>query len=244
MKSKLTITVASILSVLVGVGFAAWVISNPNVKESQDGTITAEGVEDKSYSLKATIADNDKAIIFGAPETMDKTGAWLTAGTGTKTEDLTAKLTLTLNYKDWAYVPTEFFVTMKAKKDNAEDTVFTGLVSNKYITNPKITYGSTNVAVTMNGNAVKIPKTAFTGFNDTDTTTDKSVSLDITIAFGWGEHFKVGTENVNPYIFYSQEGKTYENSHKDANTVLTAISGLSGVSYVVTIEGTTNVSGK
>lgn len=246
MKSKLTITVASILSVLVlvGVGFAAWVISNPSVKESQDGTITAEGVEDKSYTLKAVIADNDKAIVFGAPETMDKTGAWLTAGKGTKTEDLTAKLTLTLNYKDWAYVPTEFSVTMKSQKSaTVADTVFVDLVSKKYITDPKITYGSTDVPVTMNGDPVKIPKTAFTDYNDKDTTTDKSVTLDITIAFGWGEHFKVGTKNVNPYIFYSQEGKTYENSHEDANTVLTAISGLSGVSYVVTIEGTTNVSG-
>lgn len=57
MKSKLTITVASILSVLtlVGVGFAAWVISNPNVSADQTGTITAETVSDKSYTLEAVL---------------------------------------------------------------------------------------------------------------------------------------------------------------------------------------------
>lgn len=57
MKSKLTISIASILSVLVlvGVGFAAWVIINPNVKKDAAGNITAETVTDKSYTLDAQI---------------------------------------------------------------------------------------------------------------------------------------------------------------------------------------------
>ena len=82
MKSKLTITVASILSVLtlVGVGFAAWVISNPSVSADQNGTITAETVSDKSYTLEAVIAEGDK-IVFGAPAKMEAKNAWLTAST-------------------------------------------------------------------------------------------------------------------------------------------------------------------
>ena len=116
MKSKLTITVASILSVLVlvGVGFAAWVISNPDVNKEAESSITAETVSDKSYTLEATFATGEK-IVFGAPETMNTPNAWLTAD-GTAREDLTATLTLTLKYKDWSYVPTEFSVTMNAKK--------------------------------------------------------------------------------------------------------------------------------
>ena len=250
MKSKLTISIASILSVLVlvGVGFAAWVIINPNVKKEAESTITAETVTDKSYTLDAQIKGGE--IVFGAPETTIA-GAWLTNPTK---EDLTAKLTLTLNYKDWSVIPNEFSVTMKTKKGEANDTVFnslrdgtdsalTGTLANKnFIANPTITYGSTTATVTMNGAAVKIAKTAFPDYNATDTTTDKTVTLDITITFGWGTYFTVEKSVVNPYVFYN--GKDYEKTREEANTVINAIAQLNTVKYVVTIDGTTNVNGK
>lgn len=254
MKSKLTITVASILSVLtlVGVGFAAWVISNPSVSADQNGTITAETVSDKSYTLDAVIAADDK-IVFGAPAKMEAKNAWLTASTGTQTEDLSATLTLTLKYKDWNYVPLNFSVTMKSKKGGENDTVFGDLVSKNYITNPKISYPSGSETITkdvkMNGTAddvITIPNTAFTGINNEVTDTVKEATLEITIKFGWGTYFTVDGSVVNPYTFYN--GKDYSNENGvEANTVLTAISGLKDVSYTVTISGTTNtpnVSGK
>lgn len=268
MKSKLTISIASILSVLVlvGVGFAAWVIINPKVNKEVDGTITAETVTDKSYTLDAQITGGE--IVFGAPETMNNSNAWFTADDKTAKEDLTAKLTLTLNYKDWSVIPNEFSVTMKTKKGEAADTVFdslrdgtdpdlTGTLAKKnFIANPKITYGSTTTAdvttadVKMNGDAVKdavkIAKTAFKGYDTydaTDTTTEKTVTLDITITFGWGTYFTVeNTGVVNPYIFYN--GKNYEETRAEANTVINAIAKLKDVKYVVTIDGTTNVNGK
>lgn len=255
MKSKLTISIASILSVLVlvGVGFAAWVIINPNVHKEAESAITAETVTDKSYTLEATFAADEK-IVFGAPETMDNSKAWFTADDKTAKEDLTAKLTLTLNYKDWSVIPNEFSVTMKTKKGEANDTVFnslrdgtdktlTGALANKnFIANPKITYGSTTADVTMNGAAVKIAKTAFPDYNVTDTTTDKTVTLDITITFGWGTYFTVENTVVNPYVFYN--GKDYEKTREEANTVINAIAKLNTVKYVITIDGTTNVNGK
>ncbi len=251
MKSKLTITVASILSVLtlVGVGFAAWIISNPSVSADQNGTITAETVSDKSYTLEAKIDGGE--IVFGAPENMSADKPWLTAGAETQTEDLSATLTLTLKYKDWNYVPTNFSVTMKSKKGGVDDnTVFADLVSKNYITNPKISYpsGSTDTItndVEMNGatSTVTIPKTAFPGYDDKDITNEKDVTLVITITFGWGTYFTVDGSVVNPYTFYNK--KTYDKAiGTEANTVLTAISGLKDVSYTVTISGTTNVSGK
>lgn len=254
MKSKLTISIASILSVLVlvGVGFAAWVIINPNVNKEAESTITAETVTDKSYTLDAQITGGE--IVFGAPETMNNSNAWFTADDKTAKEDLTAKLTLTLNYKDWSVIPTEFSVTMKTKQGKDNDTVFnslrdgtdsalTGPLAKKnFIANPKITYGSTTADVTMNGDAVKIAKTAFKGYNATETTTDKTVTLDITITFGWGTYFTVENTVVNPYVFYN--GKDYEATRKEANTVINAIAKLNTVKYVVTIDGTTNVNGK
>lgn len=254
MKSKLTISIASILSVLVlvGVGFAAWVIINPNVKKDAAGNITAETVTDKSYTLDAQITGGE--IVFGAPETMNNSNAWFTADDKTAKEDLTAKLTLKLNYKDWSVIPNEFSVTMKTKKGEGDDvfnslrdgtdSALKGTLAKKnFIANPKITYGSTTADVTMNGAAVKIAKTAFPDYNATDTTTDKTVTLDITITFGWGSYFTVeNTGVVNPYVFYN--GKDYEKTREEANTVINAIAKLNTVKYVVTIDGTTNVNGK
>lgn len=254
MKSKLTISIASILSVLVlvGVGFAAWVIINPKVNKEAESTITAETVTDKSYTLEATFAADEK-IVFGAPETMDNSNAWFTADDKTAKEDLTAKLTLKLNYKDWSVIPNEFSVTMKTKKGEGDDVfnslrdgtdaALTGPLAKKnFIANPQITYGSTTATVTMNGAAVKIAKTAFPDYKENDTTTDKTVTLDITITFGWGTYFTVENTVVNPYVFYN--GKDYEATRKEANTVINAIAKLNTVKYVVTIDGTTNVNGK
>lgn len=258
MKSKLTITIASILSVLVlvGVGFAAWVITNPSVQAEKGGTITAETVSDKSYTLTATIAN--EAIVFGAPAEMKNDKAWLTAEAETQKEDLTATLTLTLTYKDWRVIPANFSVTMVTKKGEATDDTFASLRDGKYstltgtlanqnfIANPKITYRASGAAtdttdnVIMNGeNAVQIAKTAFTGYDEKAAGT---ATLAITINFGWGDYFKVGENNVNPYTFYNE--KKYEEFGAEANTVLTAISQLKDVNYVVTISGVTNVSGK
>ena len=265
MKSKLTITIASILSVLVlvGVGFAAWVIINPSVNKEAESTITAEGVTDKSYTLDAAFAADEK-IVFGAPKTMDNAKAWFTAEAGTETEDLTAKLTLTLKYKDWNVVPTEFSVTMKTKTATGEaDSVFSNLrdgtdadlgdLANKeknFIANPKIAYGSTTADVTMNGGvAVTIKKDEFkqSTSNSEEPTAEKTATLDITITFGWGTYFTVVESEsvsnvVNPYVFYNK--KNYEDARVEANNVINAIAKLNTVKYVVTISGTTNVSGK
>lgn len=233
MKSKLTITVASILSVLVlvGVGFAAWVISNPGVEKSQDGTITAEGVEDKSYTLDAVIAADDK-IVFGAPTTPDATFStpWLTNSTK---EDLTATLNLTIKYNDWNYVPDNFTVTMKTTKENSVfDSLCKGVLIKdktiKIIDNPTISYGTkpTVETVVMNGDPITIAKGAFT--NDTETSTAK---LTVTITFKWGT-------NGNPYNYYNKEN--YETYREEAAAVLNKLHELNTESYTITIKGTTN----
>ena len=97
----------------------------------------------------------------------------------------------------------------------------------------------------MNGDPVKdAVKIAKTAFPDYDTTTGKTVTLDITITFGWGTYFTVeNTGVVNPYIFYNKKNYN-EETRAEANTVINAIAQLKTVKYVVTIDGTTNVNGK
>ena len=237
MKSKLTITVASILSVLtlVGVGFAAWVISNPSVSADQNGTITAETVTDNSYTLEAEIAAGDK-IVFGAPAKPDaeiKT-PWLTNST---VEDLTATLTLTIKYNEWVYVPKNFSITMATTNENSVfNSLREGVEFNtkkiKIIDNPTISYGSLSTVktVTMNGTgATTIEREAFT--NDSNT---KTATLTVTITFKWGE-------NGNPYNYYNNQD--YAAYREEAKTVLEELYKLNTETYKITISGTTNVSG-
>lgn len=249
MKKKLTITIASILSVIViiGVGFAAWVITNPNVSTSQDGTISVETVTDKSYSLTATIAN--KAISFGAPATPDAeaTKGWLK--NDAKTENLKATLTLTLNYKYWSVIPENLKLKIEAGTGLGESFVkdtgkkFEGLVEASILKNPTISYDekttNTPVTVTMNGaDEVEIPKAAFGSVDTTDSDTAKKATATIKITFGWGTAF--GSEKPeNPYNYYNKQDYSTELA-KEANEKLTKLyNSLNGVSYKVTVTGTT-----
>ena len=232
MKSKLTISIASILSVLVlvGVGFAAWVIINPKVNKEVGGTITAETVTDKSYTLDAQITGGE--IVFGAPETTIA-GAWLTNPTK---EDLKAELTLTLTYNDWNVIPDNFNITMAT---TGENSVFNELREGvktegrakgfKIIANPTVSYGEKlNEEIVMNGAASTIPKTAFKKAESGNTAT-----LIITITFKWGT-------NGNPYTYYN--GKDYVTYREEANAVLTELYRLNTENYKVTISGDTKVA--
>lgn len=65
-KTKLTIAVASVLSVatLAGTGYAGWVLSH-NVSEKKDGSMQAYGVADKTVKLEIKDFDEPKAIVWG-----------------------------------------------------------------------------------------------------------------------------------------------------------------------------------
>lgn len=245
MKKKLTITIASILSVIViiGVGFAAWVITNPNVKAESGGTISVETVTDKSYTLTAEIAGNDKTIVFGKPANATTEGKWFTFDSSTKEEKLEATLTLTLNYNNLADVG-EITFKMETLKDSGADNTFKELVDGGYIVNPTISYkgnAETYTAITEEGKTVftglTVPKDAF---KETTAPAESAMSVKtatIKITFGWGDHFKVEQTNVNPFDFYN--AKTYTDGHDDAVKSLTKLAKLNGVKYKVTVTGTT-----
>lgn len=248
MKKKLTITIASILSVIViiGVGFAAWVITNPKVEDTADGSISVETVTDKSYTLTAEIAG--KPISFGAPETPDAeaTKGWLV--NEAKAENLTATLTLTLNYKYWSVIPENLMLKIEAGTGLGKsfvkdiDKKFEGLVEASILKNPTISYDekttNTPVTVTMNGAEVEIPKTAFGSADTTDSDTAKTATATIKITFGWGTAF--GSEKPeNPYNYYNKQDYSTELA-KEANEKLTKLyNALNGVGYKVTVTGTT-----
>ncbi len=249
MKKKLTITIASILSVIViiGVGFAAWVITNPNAEDTADGSISVETVTDKSYTLTAEIAENDKTIVFGKPANATTEGKWFTFDSSTEEEKLEATLTLTLNYKYWSVIPENLKLKIEAGTVSGKSFVkdetkkFENLVDT-ILKNPTISYDekttNTPVTVTMNGAEVEIPRTAFGSVDTTDSDTAKTATATIKITFGWGTAF--GSEKPeNPYNYYNKQDYSATLAQNANDNLKKLYDSLTGVSYKVTVTGTT-----
>lgn len=248
MKKKFSLTLISILSVvvLVGVGFAAWIITTPNVEKKQTGTITASGVTDARYELTATITNG--SIVFGRPsDYSDNNSDWFKPGSDVGDENLTATLTLTLadpkgNALDETvfnkYLPDTFTFTMNATKPGSgeETTVganddFNHAVSKNHVKNPTISYGAVSDTVTL-GTAINIAKDAFTKG------ADNKYTLTITITFAWGTAFTDGT-HANPYDYFNSLGYSDTNAGKALE--LNDMQGkINGISYEVTIASKAN----
>lgn len=237
MKKKFSLTLISILSVvvLVGVGFAAWIITTPNVEEKQTGTITASGVTDARYKLMAAITNG--SIVFGKPSgyTEDSNDWFKPVDVGN--EHLTATLTLTLTDPDgnaWAdetvfdnYLPNTFTFIMNATKAGVVDnTGFNNEVTEGRIKYPTISYTASGEAsaTTENvkfGTAIEIKRSAFTKG------ADNKYTLTITIKFAWGD-------DGNPYTHFHGKTQTPELVTK-ALKYDEMKTNLDGVGYKVTI---------
>ena len=201
-------------------------------------------------------------IIFG--KTSGVTENWLLAR-DIEEQNLTATITFDVNlYDNYEEGKTNSLGT-GAIKDYVGNinllfspTATTNLdnaINDGYITAPKITYsygtgntdsvdynsGDTTLAISMEG------------------ATGNTVAVTVTIVFGWGEAFdddgtadEDATDNLNPYVFYNANGKAPNGDSgvakeegtgnmtwaQHADKALTAISGLSGVEYNVTLTAT------
>lgn len=247
MKKKFSLTLISILSVvvLVGVGFAAWIITTPNVEEKQTGTITASGVTDARYKLTAAITNG--SIVFGKPSGYsDNNSDWFKP-VDVDNEHLTATLTLTLTDPEGnaldetvfnSHLPDTFTFTMNATKPGSgeETTVganddFNHAVSKNHVKNPTISYGAVSDTVTL-GTAINIAKDAFTKG------ADNKYTLTITITFAWGTAFTDGT-HANPYDYFNSLGYSDTNAGKalELNAMQEKIN---GISYEVKIASMAN----
>lgn len=257
MKKKFSLTLISILSVvvLVGVGFAAWIITTPNVKEQQTGTITASGVTDARYNLTAAITNG--SIVFGKPNGYDDSNSnnsdWFKPDKNVGAENLIATLTLTLtdpNGNAWddetvfkSYLPDTFTFTMNAKKAAVEGSSddangdFNQAVSQNYVKSPTISYTASGEATATKKNVtlgtdIEIKKSAFTKG------ADNKYTLTITITFAWGTAFTDGT-HANPYDYFNN--LPYDDVNAKKALELNDMQGkINGISYEVTIASKAN----
>lgn len=209
MKKKI-ITLGSILFMclaFVTVGFAAWVISG-NAKGDANGSVQADTVVDKSYSMTA-LTSNDNKIIFGAP--IESSEGWLT-NDGTLKEKLTVTFTATVSQGG---TPVDF------TKDQTLDAT---LQSDTTKVTAVVTATDQKYQDAVKANLITSPTVTISG--------DSDGKITVTITVAWGTTF--GSQN--PYTYYN--GLPQAEKQAEAIQNLKTLEALSNVNYQLTVNVT------
>lgn len=238
-KTKLTIAVASVLSVaaLAGTGYAGWVISQ-NAEDKANGNVLVYNVKNNAVEMtKPEFVDEKSSIIWGKDSNATKTDtSWFSWTDDSETN----------TRKEQFFTPSVTFeISNKDTKDSTQPIVEATLT----VTDVGSKYENCRAAKLINGpKAGEAQKfDSATGLKTTITPkTDKQNTFDVTLSvgsdiFGWGSHFAVDGVNKNPAYFYNAHkatdkiggnGKTY---FDDANESMTAIYGLNDVTFEINI---------
>ena len=205
---------------LVGVGFAAWVITAP-AQDDVSSEIVVDTVTDKRLTVEAEVTSTAKSIVFGWKEITSGTDYnWLKNSDAEKKENLSIEITITVTAKDSTIDLKHDDITLNVQ--NGDSLFNQGLkdaITNKY---------------------VKVPTGELTATPVTDTdATDNVVQYTVTFTCAWGDHFAVGGTNVNPYQFYNSADYSEEKGN-DAYSALKAIEAITGAKYNITVTATAN----
>ena len=219
---------------LIGVGFAAWLITYNSSAEAT-GNITVETVNTRTYEINVTNVANE--IRFTAPQTQNTTYKWLTSSlTDSGFEQLTAVFTVVVNIinneaTDAEATQTKVQVNYPGKQtpDNALPT----------ITN---TFAIVDTAETAWAKAVE--KEVVANLTVADVTWEENHSgneytYTVKVNGHWGTHFG----GNNPYNFYNSKesasafvsGSTGPTWGQDAAEYLGYVAALEEVTFKLTI---------
>lgn len=190
MKRKTLTLCLSLLACLslIGVGFAAWVISGGDTQDA-DGTITVDTVTDGRFTVaKPTITDN---IYYGMDlqaSAADET-PWLKNNNATADEKLVVTFDVTVTAASEVAAATEeaweAAVSVSAVIAAIETDAWTAAKTAKVVADP-------------------VASVEFKSATDT-----KNAVYTVTITAKWGELFKLADDGdaVNPYLFYNDNTK-------------------------------------
>ena len=237
-KTKLTIAVASVLSVaaLAGTGYAGWVISQ-NAEDKASGNVLVYNVKNNAVEMKTPVFVGGDSIIWGkdskAPHTDTSWFSWTDdSETNTRKEQFfTPSVNFEISNKDTKDFNQPIVEAVLTVKD--VDSKYENCRGAHLINGPKA------------GEAQKFDSVA--GLKTTITQkTDEQNKFDVTLSvgsdfFGWGSHFAVEGVNKNPAYFYNKYkatdkiGDTEKTYFDDANESMTAIYGLNDVTFEINI---------
>ena len=198
MKKRIITLVLSALAVvlLVGVGFASWVISQGATSE-QKGNILVETVKDER--LAVSISDPSGAFQFGAPNGATKDGNWLF-------EDNDAALPENLEVSFIVTVtrPTAFALNAQNQPDGLS---LTAVLGDKVLASATDTTG-VDYPVAFFAPAATPTRYGVNAANDdtlwTMSNGNMTATTTVVVELKWGDLFG----NVNPYEFFNEKSGT------------------------------------
>ena len=209
-KTKLTIAVASILSVaaLAGTGYAGWVISKDASRNTQ-GNVTVYDVTDKTVTiLDVTLTAKKDSTVWGKATAAEEGDGslqynWFNASSDMSDEFFTPEVTFKVKNNSTNDTAKPIITATIEVKDNTTQRLddstgaYAYCLSKKYIKGPK---ANTPTPITIPADNSFLRDTE----NKNEFSGTLSVQSDL---FGWGSHFETGSNEakkiVNPYIFYN-----------------------------------------
>ena len=220
----LAICILAVLA-LASIGFASWIISNPEESGFAEGSIFVDNVTSQVYDVKATLSVTE--IQYGVPTGYSpKPTDWLTNNSG-KYDSLETILKVVITPEDGADVD----ATLKAA---ALGVTLTGVKSGTEYDTAGLNKLFTDAGLPAPVMTIKSGEewVAFDGtINYTDLVVDAtSGTAQIKITFSWGT-------NGNPYTYYNGTGHSYAQDREKAEEFLGKVyEALYKLSYKVTIK--------
>lgn len=201
MKRKTLTLCLSLLACLslIGVGFAAWVISSTNSVE-ETGSITVDTVSDERYTVALVNPAQELDDIYYGWDKQAVDGSitpWLINDENTKAENLSVSFNITVT------AGTEL---VKAG-DGTWKTAWENAIN---ITDALTIAGDGKTAYDAAVEAKAIIATGVSIDFVEGSSNGKTATYTVTIKAGWGDVFKVGDTNVNPYKYYNDGTKTVD----------------------------------
>lgn len=241
-KTKLTIAVASVLSVvaLAGTGYAGWVLSH-NVEKGANGNMKVYDVADKTVTLSnITFQDGKNSIIWGkAAKENGVKGTWFGYTSDVEKEFFTPVLNFTITNTDETDVAAPVFEEATITVTDTTTGDYAKCLQANLIKGPAA------------GETTKIQVPISTNVKNVFTYDMKLVDEKGNAFFGWGSYFKGSDGNpTNPINFYNAK-KANDNTdgttetttgeekktpwYEDAKAKMDMIAKLSGVQFDIRI---------
>lgn len=233
---------------LVGVGFAAWVISSGDT-EVVSGNITVDTVSDKRFTFGET--PTLTSIHFGMDDSSPISNAWLTNDVA-NSESLVATFEIELKSSAALSAATKEAWAAAVTVGASYSLAVTGTNPGENDADAVAAY---NAAVA--AKAIAVPETNLTVNYKESTTTN--ATYEVVVVFAWGEAFDTNRttayvketntapsitdddnleDNLNPYTFYNT--KAVGTWGDDAYYYLDLIQKLESLYYNVTVSATPN----
>lgn len=220
----LTICILAVLA-LASIGFASWIITNPNVGDYEDGTIVVDDVVSEEFIIEATWAtEGDNTIKFGVPSDYDaQPSDWLTNNSD-NIENLEAELIIAVTATDGNQLESALTKSPLA-------VTLTGLLGDTELSNEDLNQKFTDAGLATPVILVKNSEGKYVKFDGKIDYADLNSSnqCELKIVFSWGT-------NGNPYTYYND--LEYNKENRDAaETFLKGVyTALNGLSYKITIK--------